>query len=227
MNIAIIPARGGSKRIKNKNIKKFYGKPIISYAIKCAKDSKLFDKIIVSSDSKKIINIAKKYGAEVPFIRPKFLSKDKTHTIEVIKHAIRHLINQGNKIKYVCCIYPATPLMIRSDLINSFKMIKKINKNFLISAVEYSYPVEKSFYLKNNKVKLYQPNNHSKSSHLLKRSYHDAGQFYWAKTKTWLKKKSILNNNSYIYKLSQLRAQDVDTISDWKIIENLYKIKFK
>ncbi len=227
MKIAIIPARGGSKRIKNKNIKTFYGKPIISYAIKCAKDSKLFDKIIVSSDSKKIVHIAKKYGAEAPFMRPKFLSKDGTHTIEVIKHAIRWLINKGNKVKYVCCIYPATPLMMHSDLRNSFKLIKRINKNFLISAAEYPYPVEKGFYLKNNRVKLFQPNKHSKSSHLLKRSFHDAGQFYWAKTKTWLKKKSILNSNSYIYKVPQLRSQDVDTISDWKIIEKLYKIKSK
>ena len=221
MKIAIITARSGSKRIKNKNIKKFHGKPIISYAIKCAKDSKLFDKILVSSDSKKIIKIAKKYGAEAPFIRPSFISGDKSPTIDVVKHGIKWLSNNGNEIKFVCCIYPTSPLMIPQDLKNSFKIIKKNNIDFVIAATKYSYPVQKSFYLKNNRIKLLQSSKHSTSSQTLKDFYHDAGQFYWARTKTWLKKKSILNNNSFAFKLPQLRVQDIDNINDWKIAEKL------
>ncbi len=227
MKIAIIPARSGSKRIINKNIKNFHGKPIISYAIKCAKDSKLFDKILVSSDSKKIIKIAKKYGAEAPFIRPSFISRDKSLTIDVVKHAIKWLSKNGNKINFVCCIYPTSPLMIHQDLRNSFKIVKKKKIDFLIAVTKYSYPVQKSFYLKNNMIKLLQSSKHSTASQTLRETYHDAGQFYWARTKTWLKKKSILNNNSFAFKLPQLRVQDIDNINDWKIAEKLFKLKYK
>ena len=144
MNIAIIPARGGSKRIKGKNIKKFLGKPIISYAIKCAKKAKIFDKIIVSSDNEEIIKVANKFGAETPFVRPKNISKDSTPTIDVIKHAIKWIQKNGNKPKFICCIYATTPLMKPEDLKNSFKAIN--NKSFVIAASKYSYPVQKSFY---------------------------------------------------------------------------------
>ena len=223
MNIAIIPARGGSKRIKNKNIKFFLGKPIISYAIKCAKNSKIFDRIIVSSDSKKIIKVAKKFGAEVPFIRPKNISMDSSSTIDVIKHTIKWLQKNGSKPKNICCIYATTPLMFPEDLRKSFKNIKK-NK-FVIASSKYSYPIQKSFYLKNNKIKLHHYPSRSKSSHKLKATYHDAGQFYWGTIKTWLNNKSILNNNSYAFELPQLRVQDIDNLVDWKIAEKLFKLK--
>ena len=223
MNVAIIPARGGSKRIKHKNIKFFLGKPIISYAIKCAKESKIFDKIIVSSDSERIIKIAKKFGAETPFIRPKNISKDSSNTIDVVKHAIKWLQKNGNKPKFICCIYAITPLMMPEDLKKSRKIIEK-NK-FVIAASKYSYPIQKSFYLKNNKIKLYHYPSRSISSQKLKVTYHDAGQFYWATTKTWLNKKSIINNNSYAFKLPQMRVQDIDNIDDWKIAEKLFKLK--
>lgn len=223
MNIAIIPARSGSKRIKRKNIKLFWGKPIISYAIKCAKESKIFDKIIVSSDSEKIIKIAKKFGAEAPFKRPANISKDSSGTIEVIKHAIKWLQKKGNKPKFICCIYATTPLMMPEDLKKSYKIIEK-NK-FVIAASKFSYPIQKSFYLKDNKIKLYHYSRRSTASQKLKPTYHDAGQFYWATTKTWLNSKSILNNNSFAFKLPQMRVQDIDSPEDWKIAEKLFKLK--
>ena len=223
MNIAIIPAREGSKRIKHKNIKSFLGKPIISYSIKCAKESKIFDRIIVSSDSEKIIKIAKKFGAETPFTRPKNISKDSSSTIDVIKHAIKWLQENGNKPKFICCIYATSPLMLPEDLKKSLKIIKK-NK-FVIAVSKYSYPIQKSFYLIKNKIKLYNPLSRSISSQKLKDTYHDAGQFYWATTKTWLNKKSILNNNSYVFKLPQMRVQDIDSLDDWKIAEKLFKFR--
>ena len=223
MNIAIIPAREGSKRIKHKNIKSFLGKPIISYSIKCAKESKIFDRIIVSSDSEKIIKIAKKFGAETPFTRPKNISKDSSSTIDVIKHAIKWLQKNGNKPKFICCIYATSPLMLPEDLKKSLKIIKK-NK-FVIAVSKYSYPIQKSFYLIKNKIKLYNPLSRSISSQKLKDTYHDAGQFYWATTKTWLNKKSILNNNSYVFKLPQMRVQDIDSLDDWKIAEKLFKFR--
>ncbi len=131
MNIAIIPARKNSKRIKNKNIKSFFGKPVISYAIKCAIKSKLFNKIIVSTDSQKILKIAKKFGADVPFLRPKKLSSDKAITIDVIKHSIKWLNKKNIKPNYICCIYPATPLLQHKDLKKSYSIIKK--KNTILS----------------------------------------------------------------------------------------------
>jgi len=225
MNIAIIPARGGSKRIKGKNIKNFLGKPIISYAIKCAKATKIFDKIIVSSDNKEIIKVANKFGAETPFVRPKNISKDSISTIKVIKHAIKWLQKNGDKPKFICCIYATTPLMKPEDLKNSFKIIKK--KGFVIAASKYSYPIERSFYLKNHKIKLHNYSKRSISSQKFEDTYHDAGQFYWGRVNTWLNNKSLLNNDAYAFKLPQLRVQDIDDLEDWKITEKLFKLKYK
>lgn len=227
MKIAIIPARGGSKRIKNKNIKNFLGKPIISYSINIAKKSKLFEKIIVSSDSRKIIKIAKKYGAETPFVRPKDLARSNSSTIDVIKHSIRWLLKNKIKPKYICCIYPTSPLMEKNDLKNSFKIVKKKKNDFVVAVSQYSYPVRKSFYIKNNRIKTVKSSNYFTLSQNLKTAFHDAGQFYWGSTKTWLKKKNIINENSYVFKLPQLKVQDIDNINDWKIAEKLFILKKK
>ncbi len=227
MKIAIIPARGGSKRIKNKNIKNFLGKPIISYSISTAKKSKLFEKIIVSSDSKKIIKIAKKYGAEAPFVRPKNLARSNSSTIDVIKHSIRWLLKNKIEPSYICCIYPTAPLMEKNDLKNSFKILKKKKNEFVVPVSQYSYPVQKSFYIKNNKIKTIKSFNYSALSQNLNVTFHDAGQFYWGSTRTWLKKKIILNKNSYVLKLPQLKVKDIDNINDWKIAEKLFILKKK
>ena len=221
MNIAIIPARGGSKRIKGKNIKFFLGKPIISYAIKCAKESKIFDKIIVSSDNKEIIKVANKFGAETPFVRPKNISKDTTSTIKVIKHAIKWLQKNGDKPKFICCIYATTPLMKPEDLKNSFKNIKK--KSFVISAAKYSYPIQRSFYLKNNKIKLYNYSKRSISSQKLEATFHDAGQFYWGKKEAWIKKKNIFGSKSAILEIPRWRVQDINDKKDWITAQKLFK----
>ncbi len=225
MKIAIIPARKNSKRIKNKNIKNFYGKPIISYAIKYAKESKLFDRIIVSSDSKKIIKIAKNFGAEAPFVRPKKFSTDKALTIDVIKHAIKWLKEKQINPKYICCIYPASPLLKAEDLKKSFLIARKNKYDFIISSSKFSYPIERSFEIKNKKIKLLKPNKSSTMTQKLKTYYHDAGQFYWGRTNKWLQKKKLLTNNSFAFKLPQLRVQDIDHREDWDIAKKLFKLK--
>lgn len=148
MKIAVIPARKNSKRIKNKNIKSFFGKPIISYAIKCAIKSKLFDKIIVSTDSVKIAKISKKFGAIAPFLRPKKLSSDTAFTIDVIKHTLNWLYNKNIKPDYVCCIYPTTPLLKPQDLKKSYSIIKQNKFDFIVSSAKYSHPIERSFEIK-------------------------------------------------------------------------------
>ena len=225
MNIAIIPARAGSKRIKNKNIKLFCGKPIIYYAIKAAKISKIFHKIIVSTDSLKIKKISEGYGAEVPFIRPASLSDDFTNTIDVVRHAIKMLSHNDNKKLNICCIYPTSPLIKKKDLVNSYKKFSKKKYSFLFSASKFNYPVQRGFFLnKKNYIGMINKKNYKKRSQDLKQIFHDAGQFYWATKKTWINKKIVFDEKSSIFLLPRLRVQDIDTLEDWKIAEKLYKL---
>tara|TARA_E500000178_G_scaffold342217_1_gene387115 strand:- start:426 stop:1106 length:681 start_codon:yes stop_codon:yes gene_type:complete len=221
MSIAIIPARGGSKRIKNKNLKNFFGKPLISYSILAAKKSKLFKRIIVSTDDKKIKKISEKYGAEVPFLRPKNISGDKTKAQDVFIHAIRYLERKKVKFNYVCGIYPTAPLLQIKDLIQGFKKVKKWN--YVFSACKHEKSVIRSFILnKNKKINFIKPNFINKNTQELPDSFYDAGQFYWADKKSWL------NQNMYLLKGSLVEVdkkfvQDVDYIHDLKILKKKFK----
>jgi N-acylneuraminate cytidylyltransferase len=226
MILGIIPARSNSKRILNKNIKFFYGKPIISYAIKSSINSKIFDKIVVSTDSEKIGLIAQKYGAEYLFKRPKRLSGDHIWPSQVVDHAINFIEKKFEKPLLICCIYPTTPLLLSSDIINSYKMIKNSKFHYVFSAVKNSYPIQRSFFLDANKnIRMINKKFFYKRSQDLKESYHDAGQFYWGTYDAWKKKKIIFGLNSSIYLMPQLRSQDIDNIEDWRTVEKLYKIK--
>ena len=227
MILCVIPARSNSKRIPNKNIKKFNGKPMISYSIQAAVNAKIFDKIIVSTDSDKIGLISKKYGAEYLFKRPKKLSGDYVWPKEVIKHAINWVKNNIAKPKLICTIYPTTPLLNSKDLINSFKIIKNNEHLHVFAAVENSFPIQRSFYLDNNNVKMFNKKNFYKRSQDFKKTYHDVGQFYWGSYETWIKDKLVFGKNSKIYLMSPLKAHDIDTIEDWHFVENLHKFKKK
>lgn len=228
ITVAIIPARSGSKRIKNKNIKNFYDKPIIYYAIKAAKDSKLFNKIIVSTDSKKIGAIAKKFGAEFSFIRPKYLSGDKVETRKVILHSIRWIEKNYIKPKFICCIYPTAALLKPFDLKKSYKIIKSYKWNYIFSAIKNSYPIERAFNLTSDKrIVMVDKKNFLKRSQDFKDSFHDAGQFCWGTYEAWHKKEIIFHKNSSIYLMSALKAHDIDDLDDWKIVKSLYKYKTK
>ena len=226
MKIAIIPARGGSKRIINKNVKKFCGKPIIAYSIEAAKKSKLFDRIIISTDSKKIAKIAKKYGGEVPFIRPKSLSGDYTGTAEVIAHAVNLIKEKYNThIKVACCIYATAPFIQVKDLHKAWKLFKSGKWNLVFAATSYSYPVFRSFQKKaNGELRPLYPNHSKKRSQDLNIVLHDAGQFYWAAPNIWIKKKLSFNHQSTVIELPNWRVQDIDTLEDWKRAELKYKI---
>jgi len=223
--IVIIPARGGSKRIKNKNIKNFKGKPIIYWSIKTAIKSKIFDKVIVSTDNKKIKKIAEKYGAEVPFLRPKNISSDFATTRDVIKHAMNFLNKNLNEFEDFCCIYPTSPLLKEKTLVEAFKIYKKNkNKKYVFSAVKFSYPVQRGFSINNkNQVKPVNKKKFKKRSQDLTKIYHDAGQFYMGSIKMLKKNINIFSNQAYPIVLSEEIVQDIDTITDWKIAE----IKFK
>ena len=228
MNLCVIPARGGSKRILKKNIKKFYDRPIIAWSIEQAIASKCFDKIIVSTDDKKIASVAKKYGALVPFIRPKSLSDDYTSTIPVVSHAINWFIKNLNKPDYVCCIYPAAPFIKLSDLRNGLRILKKTKLNYVFPVTNFAYPILRSFKIdKNKKLKMFFPKYYQYRSQDVHEAFHDAGQFYWGKTDAWLKNKKLYSKNSFPMPIPRSRVLDIDTIEDWKIAEKMFKMNIK
>lgn len=224
MIIAIIPARGGSKRIPKKNIKGFFGKPIISYSIKAAIDSNLFDRVIVSTDCDEIAQVGSEYGAEVPFIRPKELSGDFLGTHEVVGHAIRWLENAGEVVDYACCIYATAPMIQVSDLIKGYDLLKTGKWKSVIAATKYSYPIYRSFKkLPNGGLKMIFPEHYNSRSQDLSEVYHDAGQFYWAKSQEWKNKPgSGFSENNTIIELPHFLVQDIDTLDDWNRAEKIY-----
>jgi len=224
MKIAIIPARSGSKRIHNKNIKKFNGKPIISYSIKNAINSKLFDTVIVSTDSKKIANIAIKYGAKVPFIRPKKISDDKTRITDVIKHTLLWYQKRNIKFSYACCIYAANPLLELSYLKKGYKELLKSNKKFSLSITKYNHPVQRSMFInKSGNLQPFKVNNIKKRTQDLKTSYHDAGQFIWGKVDAFIKSIEPLSAKSLPIIIPSYKVCDLDDIEDFKRTEIIYK----
>ena len=224
MNIAIIPARKKSKRVPKKNIKLFNGKPMIYWSIKAALNSKLFQKVIVSTDDKKIASISKKFGAEVPFIRPINLSSDHVSTTEVVAHAIRYLDRKNTNYKFVCCIYPTSPFINFTDIQKGFKEIKTNKYNFVFSASKNYLPILRSFTFYNNKgVKMTFPKYTNYRTQDLSNSYIDAGQFYWGKKEAWLKKLNIFNQYSNIILVPRERFIDIDTKDDWEFAKKMLK----
>lgn len=223
-NVCIILARANSKRIKNKNIKKFYGKPIIYWSIQTAKKSKCFSKIIVSSDSKKILKITKRFGATDNGLRPKRLSGDKIPMDSVIKYEILKE-NKINKIDNVCCLVATASLINHLDLKKSFKILKKKAVDYVFSASAYEAPIDRYFYINKKGFLIFRKmKNLKKGSQELKKAYHDAGQFYWASYKSFTSNKNIYNGISIPYKIASHKSVDINTIEDWKKAEALFGI---
>ena len=215
MNLAIIPARIGSKRIKNKNIKNFEGKPIIYYSILAAKLSGIFDKVIVSTDSLKIASISKKYGADVPFLRSKKLSKDNIGIIEVISKVLKKLKIKPNLSTKVCCIYPTAPMLNKNFLIKGCKKLTQ-NYDYVLSVQREDSRILRGFYI--NKKTIIPINKKTKNirSQNLKNLYLDAGQFCWGFAKSWLSNKGCHELKSTFIDIPDKYVQDIDTIEDWK-----------
>ena len=222
MNIAIIPARGGSKRIPRKNIKEFCGIPIIGYAINAAKKSGLFEHVIVSTDDQEIAEIAKTFGAEIPFIRSAELSVDHISTIPVIAHAIQTCINLGWNFNLACCIYPCSPFIRLEDIKESFLKLNISEADYCFSIAEYSSAIQRSLKLLNSEItEPYFPEFQLIRTQDLPPAYFDAGQFYWGKVEAWLNNKSI-HNGGLAYLIPNWRAIDIDTQLDWKRAELMY-----
>ena len=222
--IAIIPARGGSKRIPKKNIKFFYGKPIISYSIEVAKKSNLFDEIMVSTDDIEISKVSKSYGAEVPFIRSKLNSKDDSTTADVISEVIQKYKSKGRTFDYICCIYPTAPLLNEKHLIKSFNIFMKNKFESLIPLVSYSTPIQRAIKLNDKKIEMFFPEFTNSRSQDLERAYFDSGQFYWIDNQSFIKKNKLFTDNTGGYILSELQAQDIDNPDDWELTKLKYKL---
>jgi len=222
--IAIIPARGGSKRIPRKNIKDFYGKPLIAYSIEVALASKLFDKVVVSTDDEEIAKIAKEYGAEIPFLRPKELSDDFTGTEDVINHTVDFLEKNSEQYDYVCTIYATAPLLQKEYLIEGFKKLKNSKAINAFSATSMPFPIQRTFKLTaDGRCEMFTPEYYMARSQDLEEAYQDAGQFYWKK----LDKKSneiMFGKDSIPVILPRHLVQDIDTLEDWKRAEVMYKV---
>ncbi len=225
MRVAIIPARGGSKRISRKNIKNFCGKPIIAWSIEAAINSGCFDKVIVSTDDNEIAEIAKKYGAEIPFIRPKELADDYTGTNCVVCHAIKWLKTHNVTPSEVCCIYATAPFLQEIDLQQAYLKLIENNCNYVFSVTSYAFPIQRAIKVSaNNRTKMFYPEYENTRSQDLEESYHDAGQFYWGTTIAWLTQKSVFDLSSMTYILPRYRVQDIDTPEDWKRAELMFNI---
>jgi pseudaminic acid cytidylyltransferase len=222
-SVAIIPARGGSKRIPRKNIKDFHGKPLIAYSIQTALATNLFDKVIVTTDDEEIAQIARSYGAEVPFIRPKELSDDFASTKEVIDHAIGYFNSQGKKYEYSCTIYATAPLLESKYLVEGFEKLKNSDAINTFSATSMPFPIWRTFKIDDNgRCEMFWRENYYKRSQDLEEAYQDAGQFYW--TKTGKKTDEIMfGKESIPIILPRYLVQDIDTPEDWIRAEFMYE----
>ena len=224
MRIAIIPARFGSKRIKKKNIKIFYSKPMIYWVIKRIKETKLFDFICVSSDSNKILNIAKECGVEILIKRPNNISDEMTPTKPVIVHAIEYLEKMKIKFEIICCIYPCNPFILVKDLRRAFNIYKKNSSKFVFPAVEYSHPIQRALRIDSKSgIKPITSAYLNKRTQDLEKSYFDSGQFYFGSKSIWRSNKNPHNNGIPLI-IPSWRVADIDNLNDWKRAELLFQI---
>jgi pseudaminic acid cytidylyltransferase len=220
MRIAIIPARGGSKRISRKNIRDFHGKPIIAYALENALASDLFDEVFVSTDDEEIAALSKDLGAIVPVLRTSKNSDDFATTADVLEEVINYYQEKGKTVKSACCIYPTSPLIVVEDLIDAHKSFVNGQFETLISSVEFSFPIQRGFSLNNDKsIQLLHPELINTRSQDLEKTYHDAGAFYFFQVEPFMKNKALWSEKSGAYLLPESKVQDIDSLEDWKLAE--------
>jgi len=223
--LAIIPARGGSKRILRKNIKLFLGKPIIAYSIEAALKSKLFDEVMVSTDDDEIKEIALKYGAKVPFLRSETNANDFATTAAVINEVLEVYKTKNKLFKYCICIYPTAPFVSSNLLIKAFKKLKKDKLDVVFSVLKYGFPIQRAMKInKEDKVEMVDVSKMNTRSQDLESSFHDAGQFYALNVSAFIKKQKLWTDNTGCIEINELKAQDIDTETDWKLAELKYKL---
>ena len=224
MKLAVIPARGGSKRIPRKNIRSFCGRPIISYSIRAAIQSGVFQRVIVSTDDSEIADVAQQYGAEIPFIRPPELADDFVGTTPVVRHALETLREQGAVVDSACCIYATAPFVRAEDLVQGYEILQSSGADYAFTVTSFAYPIQRAIVIApSGRVSMLQPENRVKRSQDLQEAYHDAGQFYWGKTAAFRRALPILSEHSAPIILPRHLVQDIDTLEDWERAELMYK----
>ncbi len=224
MRLAVIPARGESKRIPRKNIKAFCGKPIIAWSIEAAEASACFDRIVVSTDDREIAETALEYGAEAPFLRPAELCDDHTPTAPVIAHAIHWHRDQGLEPEYVCCIYATAPFVQAADLSAGLSLLKESDSNFAVAVTRYGFPIQRAVRLNaSGRIEMFHPEHLNTRSQDLPEAFHDAGQFYWGRADAWLEGRSLLSEQAVPILLPRVRVQDIDTPEDWAQAETMFR----
>jgi N-acylneuraminate cytidylyltransferase len=225
MKLAVIPARGGSKRIPGKNIKPFCGKPMIAWSIEAALDSGCFDRVVVSTDSEEIAKVAREFGAEVPFIRPASLSDDQTGTLPVMAHAVSELVAaQEASESQVCCIYATAPFVRGVDIARGHDELSNSGDDFAFSVTTYPYPIKRSLRITDKgRVEMFWPEYFQTRSQDLEEAWHDAGQFYWGTAVAWAEQRPIFSSRSVPVPLQRFRVQDIDSQEDWVRAEYMFK----
>jgi pseudaminic acid cytidylyltransferase len=224
LRLAVIPARGGSKRIPRKNIRPFCGRPIIGWSIEAALATGCFDRVVVSTDDDEIAEVARGFGAEVPFMRPADLSDGHTGTIPVIRHAIERLAQTGAASEQVCCIYATAPFIAAADLRLGLEVLQSSGADFAFSVTPYPFPVQRAVRINaQGRVEMLSPEHFDTRSQDLEPAYHDAGQFYWGRASAWLVAKTLFSPASAPVMLPTHRVQDIDTPDDWTRAEWMFR----
>lgn len=225
MKLAVIPARGGSKRIPRKNIREFCGKPIIAYSIEAARKSNCFDRIIVSTDDAEIATVAREWGAETPFVRPEELSNDFAGTIPVIKHAIEWYINNEIQPDMVCCIYATAPFVTPQDLQRGLDTLLSSASEYAFTVTSYPFPIQRAVKITpSGRLAMFQPEHFKTRSQDMEKAFHDAGQFYWGRSEAFLRELPLFSEDAAPVLLPRHRVQDIDTPEDWHRAELMYKL---
>ena len=224
--LALITARGGSKRIPRKNIKDFNGKPIIAYSIEAALDSGVFDEVMVSTDDEEIAEISRSYGAQVPFLRSEKTSNDFATTSDVINEVISEYEKRGQKFDIITCIYPTAPFITSEKLKKAVEDLESSDADSLIPVVRFSYPPQRAMEIQDGRLVFRQPENLTARSQDLTPHYHDAGQFYVTRTESFLRTNSLLMGSIIPLELSELEVQDIDNEVDWKLAELKYNLMY-
>ncbi|MFG6535313.1 pseudaminic acid cytidylyltransferase [Sulfitobacter sp. 1A16787] len=220
----MIPARGGSKRIPRKNIKPFGGRPMIAWSISAARESELFDRIIVSTDDDEIASVALREGAEVPFMRPAELADDYTGTIPVIAHAVGWQNDTGETAEEVCCIYATAPFIKTADLHRGLDILRRSGADFAFSVTSYAAPIQRALRIGcGGRVEMFDPRQFNMRSQDLEEAWHDAGQFYWGRGDAWLSDKPLFGTHAAAVPLPRYRVQDIDTQDDWQRADLIHK----
>lgn len=220
--LAIITARGGSKRIPRKNIKSFLGQPIINYSIQAANQAGCFDEVMVSTDDNEIAQVAKQAGAEVPFMRSEKNSDDYSTTADVLREVINAYLNIGREFKYFCCIYPTAPFVTAEKLARAYNMLAHSDAKSVVPVVRFGFPIQRSLKIEDGLIQMNWPEHMNSRSQDLTPSYHDSGQFYFLRTDAFMKDFKLFTSRTLPLEMPESEVQDIDNEEDWKVAEMKY-----